>query len=167
MTTASHCQLLVDLFKQNDLNAAVTFRHADLGSEPISIWPYAVDVDESRKNQPPRRQPPAGKREIQIPGQRTHLMVIPSTLADYDKARAIVLDHPVLQSDGPTRLVIDALPLQDMIALFSSIGVSFQLALAVAILEADVRSTRRHRAMRLAQIGPGGISGQLGGPNEG
>ena len=74
------------------------------------------------------------------PPARTHLLVIPSSLASYDQARTIVWEHPYLTSPAGLSVqvfIADMTPL-DMAVIFQAADVAFQLALPLMIQSHEV-----------------------------
>lgn len=134
MNTSTHAQQLADLFATNGLEAVVVLELAERADAEIAIWPYAVDDDPARRNEHLPARSPTGESFDQDHFQRTHVLVVPSTLAAYDRARELVIAHPVLPlSDPPAKVLIEVLAPVDMAALFSASRVVHRIALALEI----------------------------------
>lgn len=136
MNTIDHAQRLADLLVSNGLDTVV---HLELSANPdvsLVVWPYAVDANPALRNErsPPRSHD--GGVVQAMPHQRTHVLVVPATLAAYDQARRIVLDNPIQNTpDASIKIAISDLPMEDMLALFQAAQVPYRLALALEIDE--------------------------------
>lgn len=134
MTIGAHSRQLAEFLASSGLEAAVSLQLRDDTRADITLWPYAADFDVLQRNKTVPGRLPGGEPIRHDRFQRTHLLLLPSTLDAYDRARGLVLDNPVLQSGGHRmQVTIEALSIADMAALFSASGVPFRIALAVAI----------------------------------
>lgn len=137
MTTGAHTQLLADLFGSHGLETCLVSRLADHAQSAIRIWPYAVSQDRARMNEPLLRPSESGHRESPRDHQRTHVLVLPSTMEFYDQARRIVLENPLLAlGQKRARVMIEPLALSDTTALFVAAQVEHRLALALVLDDA-------------------------------
>ena len=137
MPTSLHAQVLVDLFKSNGLNARPSISLDEEIQADVLVWPYAADLDPAQRN---ASLPSRGERPAPVePHPRTHVLVIPSSLVAYDRARTIVWAHPyAVPPDGHAiRISIVDMTPQDMAALFLAANAGLRLALPLVIQESQ------------------------------
>jgi hypothetical protein len=137
MNTSRHIKLLKELFGLHGMESLVTTRLADHTQATIRIWPYAVSENRVRENEILPRAKESDGIEAPREHQRTHVLVLPSTIDAYDQARRIVVENPVLKlGEARVSVRVESVPLADISALFLASRVEYSLALCLILDEA-------------------------------
>jgi hypothetical protein len=137
MNSSTHIKLLADMLGSHGLESRITARLADHAQATIRIWPYAVSQNRAKTNEPPPGASEPGRSESSRDHQRTHVLVLPSTIDVYDQARRIVFENPVLAlGETRIRVMVEPLPLAEITALFLASRVEYCLALGLVLDDA-------------------------------